>query len=183
MSDPAKLHGGIMYGRDPKESDRDTITYEIDMLDFCMTKLIDKHNASPLKDENIYIEAFLVHYRNLICFFSGKHHRCSSDLDTSSPEVWAMRSLSQQERTVIQEIQAQAGVLDRDFKPVSQYVQHCTTIRAARERGWDLEGMYRSIDAIISTFEKTFPRQEGKPRVKCPLPTHRPDGVFRTGSY
>jgi hypothetical protein len=63
-----------MYSRRPKESHRDTITYEIDMLDFCARAVTGREHPSEC-DMFVYLEAFLHHYGNLIRFFSGEHHR------------------------------------------------------------------------------------------------------------
>ena len=58
-----------MYARRPKESHRDTVTYEIEMLDFCLQSLTGKHYRDG-NEQALYLEGFLLHYRNLIRFFS-----------------------------------------------------------------------------------------------------------------
>jgi hypothetical protein len=45
-----------MYSRRPKESHRDTITYEIDMLDFCARAVTAREHVSE-RDLFVYIEA------------------------------------------------------------------------------------------------------------------------------
>ena len=158
-----------MYGRRPKESHRDTVTYEIDMLDFCIMRLTDRPKSWDQPDEYAYIETFLLHYRNLIRFFSGKnHHRTNEaeDLSTANPAVWAGRPLTEAE---INAIRKPAEALDDAhlFIDISQYIQHCTDRRAREDRGWDAVQMYQEIDPIISEFERFFPRPPERPRHKC----------------
>jgi hypothetical protein len=62
-----------MYTRRPKESHRDTVTYEIDMLDFCARRA--SRECPEEADKGVYLEGFLLHYHNLVRFFSGEHHR------------------------------------------------------------------------------------------------------------
>jgi hypothetical protein len=60
-----------MYSRRPKESHRDTIAYEADMLGFCAQALRARKHPTH-EDMCVYLEAFLLHYRNLIRIFSGE---------------------------------------------------------------------------------------------------------------
>jgi hypothetical protein len=57
---------------DRKGSHLDTIHYEIDMLEYAFAK--SKSALTP-PELNMTIESFLLHYRNLIEFFSGAKHR------------------------------------------------------------------------------------------------------------
>jgi hypothetical protein len=76
-----------MYSRRPKESHRDTITYEVDMLDFSARAVTARKHALE-RDMFVYLEAFLLHYRNLIRFFSGEHHR-ADDVSTADHSAWS----------------------------------------------------------------------------------------------
>ena len=144
-----------MYSRRPKESHLDTVRYEIDMLDFCATKLMQQPQEWSEGDWNVYLEGFLVHYRNLLRFFSGKKHR-SRDLSMKKPEVWAARQLTDAEPKTIQN---PAQNLDtKYYDKISSYIQHCTIDRYENDTEWDVQQMYRELDVIIAAFEQGFPR-------------------------
>ena len=57
----------------PSQNDTplDIVKYEIDMLRFCLSKLESQPAAWGKQDEHLHIEGGLLHYRNLIRFFSG----------------------------------------------------------------------------------------------------------------
>ncbi len=78
------------YERSRKGSQSDTIHYEIDMFEYSFVKL--KSDLS-IPERNMTIECFLLHYRNLIEFFSGAKSR-ESDLSVLSPEAWSGRKLT-----------------------------------------------------------------------------------------
>jgi hypothetical protein len=83
-----------MYSRRPKESHRDTITYEIEMLSVC-AQAITRREHPAAQDLYVYLEAFLLHYRNLIRFLSGEHHReGKGDLSTANATAWSGRELT-----------------------------------------------------------------------------------------
>jgi hypothetical protein len=143
-----------MYSRRPKESHRDTITYEIDMLGFCARAVTARKHSSEL-DLYVYLEAFLLHYRNLIRFFSGEHHR-QDDLSTADHAAWSARDITSDEVRLIRD---QAKALDaKYYQPISKYLQHCTRERHDHDRGWDVEGMLSDVCPIIEAFEHVFPR-------------------------
>jgi hypothetical protein len=68
------------YERSKKGSHLDTIHYEIDMLEYTLSKMTKAELPPP--EFNMTLECFLLHYRNLIEFFSGKKHR-----KTCSPSI------------------------------------------------------------------------------------------------
>lgn len=144
-----------MHARRPKESHRDTITFEIEMLHFCADRLAAAEKFEE-KDEYVCLESFLLHYRNLIRFFSGKHHReDKGDLSTANPSPWANRQPSEQEIAVISQPAAQ---LDTKYhEAISKYLQHCTRTRFDRDRGWDVGLMLREVIPIIEDFDRVFP--------------------------
>src|SRR6266704_5878217 len=89
-----------LYDRPKKVSHLHTLWYEIDMLDYCLQML----SAGPLRskpEESVYLEGFLLHYRNVMRFLSGIGHR-RNDLSTAEPKVWAGRALTPQEVDQIQ---------------------------------------------------------------------------------
>ncbi len=154
-----------MYSRRPKESHLDTVRYEIDILDFCAEKLMQQPQQWTEGDSNVYLEGFLVHYRNLLRFFSGKKHR-SRDISMKKPETWASRLLTDGERSAIQD---PARDLDtKYYDKISTYIQHCTIDRHENDTRWDVKEMYRELDAIITAFERLFPREPHESTRKTP---------------
>ena len=145
-----------MYGRRPKESHRDTVSYEIDMLAFCARRLMDDENLRG-SDKDLFLEGFLLHYRNLIRFFSGKNHReDKGDLSTANPKVWAGRDLTQAEVAAIKE--PSIALDDKYHEDISKYLQHCTRLRSEQDKVWDVALMEHEMAKIITEFERAFPR-------------------------
>jgi hypothetical protein len=145
-----------MFARRAKESHRDTIAYEIDMLGFCAEAVTRReHPTQP--DLYVYLEAFLLHYRNLVRFLSGENHReDKGDLSTANSVAWSGRELTPDDAAVIQ---APARVLDAKYhQQISKYLQHCTRLRHDYDRGWDVQVMLDEISPIITAFERAFPR-------------------------
>jgi hypothetical protein len=142
-----------MYTRRPKESHRDTVAYEIDMLGFCARRVMRDEHADQ-RDQSVYLEAFLLHFRNLIRFLSGEQHR-ADDLSTANPTVWADRELTQAE---VAAITNPAKALDTKYhQSISKYLQHCTRLRFDHDRAWDLTLMLQEITPVITAFEHAFP--------------------------
>jgi hypothetical protein len=144
-----------MYSRRAKESHRDTISYEIDMLGFCAQAVSRKHPAT--EDQWVYLECFLLHYRNLIRVFSRENHdERRGDLSTANVEAWLGRDLIPEEHVAIR---IPARRLDEAYhREISKYLQHCTRLRHDVGRGWDVELMFEEIRPIITAFETAFPR-------------------------
>ncbi len=167
------------YARPLKESHLDTIHYEIDMLRFCTQRLpalrarvpetrfvssgyvtnrsLHAVNTEPdPRDVYVYLEAFLVHYRNLIRFFSGiRADKSPKDLSVRNPKVWAQRALSAEEDAAIR---TPAVELDTDWHGrISKYLQHCTDVRSERDVEWPVEQMMNKIEPILGAFEQAFP--------------------------
>src|ERR1700688_382246 len=78
-----------VLSREDKLQDRDTLLYEIDMLRFThdrMHRLLGGVQKGQEGDLWVYLESFLLHYRNLIAFF-GKFSSDPTDLTILRPEV------------------------------------------------------------------------------------------------
>jgi len=153
-----------VYERTPKNSHLDTIWYEIDMLEFAFRKLKHEPPALASPDWNLLIEGFLLHYRNLIQFFSGseRKHRRGSDLSFAEPDIWADRALQTSE---IDAIRRPARELeDKYWDDISQFLQHCTVRRYRDSMEWNLLEMYGRITEIIQCFAQSFPRPDEKPQ-------------------
>lgn len=153
------------YERSKKASHFDTVYYEIDMMEYAYERLV-KRDARDLPETNMLIESYLMHYRNLIGFFSGTKHRDDRpgkprDISVKDAEVWAGRVLTNEEHGTIA---APAKTLvDAYFEDISQFLQHCTERRFLESRDWDVEGMCDEIRPIIATFSSAFPRQGSVP--------------------
>jgi hypothetical protein len=142
-----------MLSRPPKLSHLDTVQYEIGMLNYCYKTL----QETPWKWEPanfVYLECFLLHYRNLIEFFGD-----SKDLKVSEWKAWSPRKLSPQELASISDkkpLQKHRGL-------ISQYLQHCTKSRT-RDRSWDEKEMYEELRRVLENFRRLFPvRPTAKP--------------------
>ena len=144
-----------MYSRRLKESHRDTVSYEIDMLRFCAEMVEALWGTGNDREGYLALEGFLLHYRNLLRFFSGKHHQ-RDDISTHDCRTWGGRDLLPQEQTAIKDV---AIALDDTFHGmISKYLQHCTALRYELDRSWDVETMLKQLTPVIEAFERAFPR-------------------------
>lgn len=149
------------YSRTEKESHLDTIHYELSMLNFCGAQLDHLSRVDQRAAFNAFLECFLLHYRNVMEFLSGTHHRKAkkpgetSDLSTADPKPWAGRELSPVELT---EIQTPARATDdKYFLDISQYLQHCTERRFAEGKFWKHNEMFAELRPAIEAFLRRFP--------------------------
>jgi hypothetical protein len=149
------------YERSAKNSHLDTIRYEIGMLGYCYREFAGAKHTEPLR--NLLIEGFLLHFRNLVEFFSGARHRPGgngkpADLSTTCPHVWAGRQLTS---TEVEAIQKPARDLENQyFKDISQYLQHCTERRFDEFKGWEIHDMRKAITPIVRAFLEGFCRSD-----------------------
>jgi hypothetical protein len=143
-----------MYSRPLKDSHLDTVEYEIDMLRFCLRRVSDGTLQRQSPDEYVYLEAFLLHYRNLVRFFSGVKHK-GSDISMDKPQVWAGRVVPPEEA---QSYMTSAKVLDDDYVyKISKYLHHCTEERFNVVFGaWKVSEMYARIAPLLAKFENAF---------------------------
>jgi hypothetical protein len=160
------------YSRTEKESHLDTVHYEISMLKFCGNELEKIPPENQRATFNVFLECFLLHYRNILEFLSGEHHREArkagetSDLSTADPMPWAGRELRAEE---LQAFQAPAKIIDEKyFLDISQYLQHCTERRFEGSRFWNYREMFAELEPAILAFVGCFPKN---PRDIKSLPT------------
>jgi hypothetical protein len=127
----------------------ETILYEMDMLDYCFSRLRERKGTDA--DYNLCIEGFLLHYRNLIQFF-GNH----TGLRAGEPREWSIqRTLSDAEVATIQN----ASLLKEYDGPISIYLCHCTPNRAERDIEWRYIEMHERIAPLLGNFRWLFPPQ------------------------
>lgn len=152
-----------VYERSEKKSHLDTVGYEIAMLGFCHHELGTRRMDEP--ERNLFIEGFLLHYRNILEFCSGARHRKAkngkpADISTADPQVWAGRELTQEE---LAKIKAPAQALEtRYFDDISQFLQHCTERRFIDSKQWNLNEMLAELSPVVSALRDFF--QPNSPR-------------------
>jgi hypothetical protein len=155
----------MKHERPPKNNALDTILYEIDMLRHCAAILPSKHSAKTssdqaMKDYYVYIEAFLLHLRNLLAFFTNQASE-AADLRLSQIGGWLNRSVEQREYSDLiartKDVNRRFGVSDSScYDQISKFLQHCTTYRHERGRSWEIEKIFSEINPILRDFEKRF---------------------------
>ena len=106
------------------------------MLEYSFSRLAGQRE---LPETNMAVEKFLLHYRNLIEFFSGDKHRKETerqkpDISVADPEVWASRTLTPDE---LNSLRTPARKLfDEHWSDISQFLQHCTERRFKDPKEW-----------------------------------------------
>jgi hypothetical protein len=143
------------FSRPSKVNNAQTVLYEIDMLRFAKNRL---EAASTPGDEWVYLEGFLLHYRNLIEFF-GKQQIGDGDLSILQPDlIWPGQvpkkaSLDLMTRPDLWE---KYDTRDND-QAISKYLHHCTEQRMEPRPPWHVNAMFEELRPIIETFESLLP--------------------------
>ncbi len=120
------------------------------MLDFCFQKTQGENSEL---EGYLALEGFLLHYRNLLEFFSGKHK--SSDLSTYDARTWAGRELTDAEKAAFVEPSHKLNA--EYFRAISTFLQHCTRARHEEAQGWDVDKMKQAMDLVTTEFRRAFP--------------------------
>jgi hypothetical protein len=146
---------GLAPAPDPKGRPADVVSYEINMLRHCYGRLVPTPPAD-LETLNVYLEAYLVHYRVLLEFFAPNHgkdgKRYPKDLSVHRRSAWATRSLSDAE---IAAVTAGAAPLRKKwFESISQQLSHCTQLRYENKHDWPIETMHPAMEAVITIFDR-----------------------------
>lgn len=152
-----------MFSRPSKESHEGTIHYEAQMLRHCKDRLMTLKKSDPTVDQRemvVYLECFLLHYRNLAQFLSGKGGS-SKDLRMTNSKKWSPRQLTREEAEQV--TTPAVKTYDKYCHDISTYLSHCTRQRYEEEMSWKPKEMWRDIEPAINAFEKLFPRNEGRP--------------------
>jgi hypothetical protein len=147
------------FSRPPKLTHAQTVLYEIDMLRFAKDRL--QSSSFPTEgDKNIYIEAFLLHYRNLLEFFSGRNGR-DTDLSIAKPgEIWGSQVPDKETLASLTKPDLhQKYDSQRDDFSISKFLHHCTSYRIV-DRGWNIAFIYEEIRPVLEKFESVLPNQE-----------------------
>jgi len=137
----------------------DTILYEIEMLRFTRDCLLSPPATSSQdkKDKYVYLEGFLLHYRNLIEFF-GKQKPGEGDLSIHHPEaVWPIRRPGgpDLEFMRVPDLWEKYDTYD-NVGSISKYLHHCTEQRT-EAKSWNVQEMFEELRPAIERFESLLP--------------------------
>lgn len=150
----------LILSRPQKLDHIDTIRYEIDMLRFTVKRLAKRKLTD--RDAWVYLEAFLLHYRNLIEFL-GKDKPSDSDLHVTT--IWGLMNVAAPAN--LNEIFAKGKELlskyerkgDHPEGRISQYLSHCTTKRTDA-KDWEVSVMFNEIEPWLCEVEKYLGRRK-----------------------
>jgi hypothetical protein len=154
--------GGFMVFSRPKKLDHvDTLRYEIEMLRFTVGKLSEQKLTG--RDAWVYLESFLLHYRNLVEFLGNDNPR-QTDLHVTN--IWQLAGLSAPVN--LNEIHAKARALWERYEPsdkkgggrISQYLQHCT-MKRVDAKDWRVSAMFNEIEPLLVEVEEHLGPRKG----------------------
>jgi hypothetical protein len=147
------------YTRITNWNHADTVLYEIDMLHFAVKRLNEENWQEP-RDAWVYLEAFLVHYRNLLDFIGRKKKNSKRKYpDLHITDIWKL--LGKPSPPTANEIHAKGIRLQEKYEPpdekgggrISQYVLHCTEKRV-EPKAWALSTMFPDIKPLLDEIDK-----------------------------
>jgi len=141
----------MTISRPSKLSHGQTILYEIDMFRFAARMLLSKQERSR-EERWVYLEDFLIHYRNLIDFF-GHPNPKRNDLHISRPQL--LGEGVRCDSAEISRLRAAGSALRRHREHgadiISKYLHHCTT-RRVEDKTWPVVTMIKEIDPLLKTL-------------------------------
>jgi hypothetical protein len=135
-----------------------TMLYEIDMLRETARQL-EKDKWQGDFHKWFVLEAFLLHFRNLIEFF-GRPEPRDTDLSIEKPESFWIDAANRPADAVL------AGLRKPDLwtkyegtnnrYSISKYLQHCTEHRIDAKE-WPVSDMYNELSGTVDEFERLLP--------------------------
>lgn len=143
----------ITYRRLEKATHADTVLYEIDQLRFTAQRLF-REQWEDHGDAWVYLESFLVHYRNLIEFLGRPNPRPD---DVHITNIWKLARKAQP--TNLKKIMADGTKLWNECEPrvgddkISKYLQHCTMKRIDFKE-WYIDVMAQKIEPLLVEVQK-----------------------------
>jgi hypothetical protein len=148
----------VVLSRPNKLDHSDTIRYEIDMVRFAAHELEGKKTG---RDAWVYLEAFLLHYRNLIDFLGSENPR-GTDLHVTN--IWQLCALNPPAN--VNDLYTKGKALRTKYEPrdgqgsarISQYLQHCTMKRIDAKE-WEVTVMLNEIEPLLAEIEKHLPQR------------------------
>jgi hypothetical protein len=144
------------FSRPDKLTDSDIVIYEVYMLRFAARELL---NRKVEMEAWVYLESFLLHFRNLIYFLGlEKGERKFRNTDICVKRVWQDQRLP---KDALESLHRIGHELIHEYEPsdkrgggrISEYLAHCTTTRLV-PREWGIHEMYRKIEPSLTELEK-----------------------------
>src|SRR5271154_1317342 len=143
-----------------KLSHSDTVLYEIYMFRFTCDRLIESDWKSE-RDAWVYLESFLVHYRNLVEFLSKPRSQVRQQggvQDIHITNIWGLAG--QAVPSWVAEVHAKAGPLwakygEASVERISRFLQHCTTQRIQMKE-WRIDEMVNEIEPLLAEVENAL---------------------------
>jgi hypothetical protein len=151
----------LIYSRPSKLDHAATIRYEIQMLRFSYQRLAAQNLVE--REAWVFLESFLLHYRNLIDFLGNDRLR-PGDLHITN--IWTLMNLT--EPANLGQIYDSGKKLRAKYEPpdvqgggrISQYLQHCTEKRVDF-KDWEVSTMYTEIEPLLSDVDKYLGPETG----------------------
>ena len=138
--------------RPDKGSPSDVVRYEVERLKYCHSRLMQLS-----LETDILLEAYLLHYRNLIEFF-GRGDKTPPRPETvtlsfKEPRPWLDREIPP---PLLGQMAETAGPLFEEYwHEISQYLQHCTLRRFDEKRTWPVDEMQGRMESALGVWERT----------------------------
>jgi hypothetical protein len=153
----------LILSRPNKLDHAQTVFYEIDMLRFVWDQLVSRPSPRGDKNEWVYLEAFLVHFRNLIEFF-GKPKPTEGDLSVLRPaDIWGDRIPTEDVLASMRrpDLWEKYETWDNE-ESISKYLHHCTIQRVV-VKSWNVTAMYFDLNPILEEFQALLPQYKIAP--------------------
>jgi hypothetical protein len=151
----------MQISRPSKLSNAQTILYEIDMLRFTKDRLLSSFQFPSNGDKWIYLESFLLHYRNLLEFFKGNSKRDDSLCSSKPEQIWGSQHPDKESLNKLNTKDLWEKYESGSSK-ISKYLQHCTTQRVI-DKSWDIEQMYKELCPVLDKFLSLLPEYKEHP--------------------
>jgi hypothetical protein len=170
-----------VYSRPDKADHAQTVLYEIYLLRFAKERL---ETAGTLGERCIFLEDFLLHYRNLIEFFGKTKRLRSDDLSILRPKaIWPGKV---PDKAALDTMRT-PGLWEKydtsdNPESISKYLHHCTEHRVEFKQ-WSVSTMYEELEPAIETFKSMLPPNTVLlERLREPLnPASQADGASTAG--
>jgi len=114
-------------------------------------------NGKSEEEAWVYLESFLVHFRNLIEFLGMDKKKKRRDSDLHVEDMWQDEKLPP--AGVLEQIHKTGKRLTAQYESyktqgrISEYLAHCTTTRTVPKM-WSIDTMYQEIEPALTEMEK-----------------------------